>query len=849
MRLYRPTLRIAIAVPFALILAITVALQAASQQEQVSRLIDKESDRLLDAVTETTRHRLADFLEEPFRIQQSLADAVSRHGLYRGGDLSSVYRYLLGVYRDLYQARSQISVMSFGSEQGEYAGLRRESGGGFTLMLKDASTAGRLRIYQGELAGPVAAEFPGYDPRVRPWYEPVAKSGKAGWSAIYTNMDERAEIAISAMSPVMQQDKLLGVVEADIKLDGLNQFLRNDAERGRGLIFIVDLEGRLVAQSERGSVVAEGGGGTRRGERLPMAESPSPLIRAVAEQVMQAPTESGAGFRLSLAGELHFCRVTPYSDVRGLDWRIVALVPESDLLGDVRESSRRAILGILGFAMLGLLLGLWVIGRVTRPILRTAEAANRLAGGHWRSAIDQTGALRETAILVRAFNEMADRLQRSFNELREQLVHDNLTHLLTRRGLLEQIDWLEPRPAVLTLVGLDAFRAINDNVGYGTGDRLLQAITERMRARLPTPVLMARLGGDEFALLHLGLPDAPPPAAADLGALVLALFDGPFAAGNDELVVTASVGVVDGLLRPDALPDWLRSASIALGEAKRRGRGQCVLFEAGMLEQSLQRAQLANELRHALEREQFLVYYQPVIELASGRVTGAEALLRWASPQRGMVSPALFIPVAEESDLILALGDWVLHQATQDIAQRLAQLAPDFELHVNVSARQLIQSDFPRTLHHALQSSGLPPQHLTLELTESLLIGEDIVIEQRLRDIRALGIRIAIDDFGTGYSSLAYLSRLPFDSLKIDQSFVRKLSNSSQDTAIVTAVLHMARGFEVEVVAEGVETFAEAQLLRNMGCSHAQGYFFGRPAPLLQFDATTREVPPAPESF
>ena len=273
---------------------------------------------------------------------------------------------------------------------------------------------------------------------------------------------------------------------------------------------------------------------------------------------------------------------------------------------------------------------------------------------------------------------------------------------------------------------------------------------------------------------------------------------------------------------------------MALGEAKRRGRNRSVAFSPALAAHAFERARLSNELRQALEKDEFLVHYQPVVDLASGRMVGAEALVRWNSPTRGMVPPGLFIPTAEESDLILALGDWVLHRATHDIAQQLGALPPGFDLHVNVSARQLIQSDFPATLRAVLSASRLPPQQLTLELTESVLIDSDVAMRERIAAIHALGVRIAIDDFGTGYSSLAYLSRLAFDCIKIDQSFVRKLLASAQDEAIIAAVLHMAHGFGVTVVAEGVETAAEAERLRAMGCPNAQGYWFGRPGPLEQ---------------
>jgi EAL domain-containing protein (putative c-di-GMP-specific phosphodiesterase class I) len=235
-----------------------------------------------------------------------------------------------------------------------------------------------------------------------------------------------------------------------------------------------------------------------------------------------------------------------------------------------------------------------------------------------------------------------------------------------------------------------------------------------------------------------------------------------------------------------------------------------------------------------VERQELRLLYQPVVDLATGSMVGAEALVRWQSPSRGMVPPCAFIPVAEESDLILGVGEWVLRTAAHDIATHLDRLPAQFELHVNVSARELIQSDFVSTLQQTLAASGLPAGVLTLELTESMLLDDSDATLQRIAGIRALGVRIAIDDFGTGYSSLAYLSRLRFDCIKIDQSFVGQLPGSEPDKAIVTAVLRIAQGFDVKVVAEGVEECAQARLLHELGCAHAQGYLFERPVPLAQ---------------
>ncbi|RYF23989.1 MAG: EAL domain-containing protein [Comamonadaceae bacterium] len=844
MRLRRPlqiSLRTAIGVPVALLFAATVALHAFTQQRQISHLIDQESVRLLSAVTSTSRNRLASFLEAPFQIQRTVADAISRHHLYRAGDMQPIHEHLRGIIDALYAERGQLGLLGFGSREGDYAAIRREDSR-FRLILKDQRTRGLMQVFEDATPTRAVVSVQGYDPRTRPWYIAAQQAGEPAWSPIYTVAGERGDVTISAATPVIEDGTLVGVVQADVRLDSLNRFLQQEPLRGHGEIFVIDKAGQLVAHSAAGTVLAERTNPDIPHERLQATASASPQIRAAASHLPDTAAGGATDFRFALDDTVYYGRVTPLNDLRGLDWRIVVLLPETDLLGDTRQLMRRSMLASVAIALVGLLLGLWVLQRVARPIQLTTQAANRLARGEWDDAgLTQRSALREPSVLIEAFNQMAARLQYSFRQLQEQLLTDQLTQLLTRRGLLERAAWTEPRRAALSLVGLDAFRSINDSVGFGTGDRLLQAVADRLRERMPQPVLIARLGSDEFALLHLGMEGVSDEA---LGRAVQVLFGTPFTAGADEVMLNASVGVVSGEMSAGDLPDWLRNASIALGDAKRRGRNQCVVFEPGMVEQSMERARLAAELRQALDKDQFLVHYQPVIDLATGRVTGAEALLRWQSPTRGMVPPGVFIPVAEESDLILGLGDWVLRHATQAIAQRLPELPPQFDIHINVSARQLIQSDFSTRLRQVLRDSGLPPHQLTLELTESVLIEDDALTHSRLVTLRGMGVKVAIDDFGTGYSSLAYMSRLPFDCLKVDQSFVRTLVESPQDAAIVAAVLSMAKGFGVTVVAEGVETQAQASRLRAMGCPSAQGYCFGRPAPLEALDLNDRTIHP-----
>ncbi len=848
---FRLSLRTAVTAPFIAVFVVTAGLLAAWQQRQVDQLINRESLRLLDSLSTTTRHQLADYLETPLRVQQALAETVARQALYTPGDLRPIYGYLTRSFTELYAQHHQISLLSFGGVQGEYTGVRLEPDGHYRLILQDRSTQGTLQIFEGLQPGPPMSSLAGYDPRVRPWYQPAIREDGPHWSPIYTVTGDRGDATISAATAVRVSGQLAGVLAADVRLSSMNRFLRDEPLRGNGHIAVVDAQGYMVAHSSELSVLKRREGPYDPPVRLRLSESPDLALRSLAARLPEhlpgharegsTPARTGPDRVINLSfteqGQIYHGQVTPFHDVRGIDWRILVLQPESDLVSSMREDSRQTLFLAVGLALLGLALGLWCLRRALRPLAVAADAANRLAQGDWSAvkALPDTSVV-ETSSLVSAFHNMAQRLQESFEHMRTLLQYDSLTQLLTRAGLIELADAAAnagaPVPAALCLLELQNFRSVRDDVGHGTGEQLLRAVAERLRNHhLQFPALLARTASNEFAVLWLH--DCTPLQVQDKCRHLLEIFARPFSVGKDDIVLRACAGAVSGELLPGALPEWLRNASIALGEAQ-RGSHPFLLFEPSLAQKMLGRTQLAMELRQALERNELRVFYQPVVDLATGRMVGAEALVRWESPTRGRVPPGVFIPVAEESDLILSVGEWVLRTAAHDIALHLAHLPADFELHVNMSARELIQSDFACTLEQALATSGLPARVLTLELTESMLLDDSDATLQRIAAIRALGVKIAIDDFGTGYSSLAYLSRLRFDCIKIDQSFVGQLPASESDKAIVTAVLRIAQGFGVKVVAEGVEEQAQAQLLHELGCEHAQGYLFERPVPLAQ---------------
>ena len=414
--------------------------------------------------------------------------------------------------------------------------------------------------------------------------------------------------------------------------------------------------------------------------------------------------------------------------------------------------------------------------------------------------------------------------------------HDALTSLPNRSHFNARVDQeiaaLTPGKSFAVLcLDLDRFKEVNDLFGHGTGDKVLQAVASRVTAVLGERQLMARLGGDEFAIL---MPDVANPAAASrLAEAVLEALrtsdDAP------ESQISTSIGIA---LCPDDAMDrqpLLTHADTALYRAKTEGRNTYRFFEAKMGAEVRERRLLEHDLRHAIARDEMRLVYQPQQEIQSDKVIGFEALLRWKHPTRGEISPAVFIPIAEETGAILQIGDWVLRTACREAASWTQPL----KIAVNVSAVQLHNAKFVHELHQLLLETGLPPRRLEIEITETALVRDFNRTLSMLRQIKALGVCIAMDDFGTGYSSLSNLRAFPFDRIKIDGSFIKSVNSNGQAATIVRAVLGLGRGLGLPVLAEGVETDAELQFLQDELCDEAQGYLLGRPAAIGSFHNLT----------
>jgi len=426
----------------------------------------------------------------------------------------------------------------------------------------------------------------------------------------------------------------------------------------------------------------------------------------------------------------------------------------------------------------------------------------------------------------------------SFGKMRESsrlAQYDELTGLANRyrmnSRLVKTVTSFEKtkRFCALMMLDLDRFKQVNDTLGHPAGDELLRQVAQRIQSIVPELAQVGRLGGDEFQII---LPDIDDRGQlGDLAARIVQMISQPYSVEGSRAIIGTSVGIAVFPHDGDSPDELVKAADLALYAAKGAGRGQYRFYSSDLREFAIDHRQIEEDLRDALASDQLELFYQPMVETSSGKVTTFEAVVRWNHPERGMLSPATFVPIAEETDLILKLGEWILQRACKDVAQW-----PDsISVSINVSAHQFRQENLPDLLFNAMHAADLDPSRVELEITESVFIGDKIAAEAMFKRLKALGLRLSLDDFGTGYSSLAYLRGAPFDKIKIDKSFVDDCTNRlDSSVAIVTAIIALAKALKMKTTAEGVEAFDQLEIMKSLGADQIQGYLYSQPIPQAQ---------------
>ncbi len=465
--------------------------------------------------------------------------------------------------------------------------------------------------------------------------------------------------------------------------------------------------------------------------------------------------------------------------------------------------------------------------RILRPDREVCWVSNQ-----GRCVYDRDGNLIRIDGIVRDITAQ----KKAQRQLVHDALHDALTGLPNRSLFMERVEQAikyskrhSQSMFAVMFVDLDRFKMINDSLGHLIGDQFLQAIAHLLRSCIRPDDTVARIGGDEFTILINNIQDAH--EAVTIADRILNKFLQPIELDTNKIFGSASIGLVISNQEYELADDLLRDADIAMYRSKSLGKGRYTIFDKEMYEQNLKTVQLDNDLRYALEREEFELHYQPIVHLSSGKLAGFEALIRWHHPERGLIPPSEFIPIAEETGLIIAIGDWVLYQACQQICtwQTKFPEAASLKMSVNLTCQQIRENDLLDKLDEVLTKTGINGHTLRLEITESSMMDQGEETIAKLEQLRARNIQLSIDDFGQGYSSLSYLHRFPVNTLKIDRTFVELMSLGGQNLEIIRTIIILAHALNMNVVAEGVETLEQANVLKELKCELGQGYFFSRP--------------------
>jgi diguanylate cyclase (GGDEF)-like protein len=508
------------------------------------------------------------------------------------------------------------------------------------------------------------------------------------------------------------------------------------------------------------------------------------------------------------------------------------LTQRNDHAADTVESSKLVLIASL---VIGVILGLgglwWVRRRITRPV---EKLMSLIAGRGDTDVADEADLARgdEFGVLARALEDAASQRAALEEELRRQALTDPLTGLANRTLFKDRVEHAlnrrrqNDKSVAVAFLDLDDFKTINDSLGHPAGDELLVTVARRIKESVRTSDTAARLGGDEFAVLLEDVEDVAVPAQRILHALA-----SPIELEGKPVTVHGSVGIA--LHKPgQTAADLLRNADVAMYGAKGEGKSRFKAFDQTMHSAAVERFENKNELLGAIAKDEFLLHYQPIMDLTTNKTIAVEALVRWDHPQRGMVSPGDFIPLAEETGAIAAIGRWVLDNACAQIAAwRRSPDWRDLRLCVNVSPSQLSDPGLVTDVSRALAQAGLPTEALVLEITENAFLLSDHLLATTVGDLAALGVVIALDDFGSGYSSLGYLSKLPIGILKIDRSFVDGIDQGPEEAAVAQAIIRLGHALGLEIIAEGIETREELAELQRRGCQVGQGFLLARPAP------------------
>lgn len=742
--------------------------------------------------------------------------------------------------------------------------------------------------------GKLLERLPNYDPRRRPWYEGATQAKTGIWTSIYLWFS-RQTLAIDAVLPLYDPEgRLLGVLDTALYLSDISNFLRTVKIGKSGQSFIMDRSGLLIASSSASPPFIIKEDELQRVKAINSDDILiKETAKSIQHQVTDfASIQESIAFDFKWNQERYLVKVFPFFDPRGIDWLICIVVPERDFMDLIIYNTRVTFFLCVLALVIATILGIITAHRITAPLVQLSQASQAIAQGELDQNIELNRE-DELGILARSFNQMSIRLKRAFEELEirveertaelkeakanienynkkledrvyqrtaelslaledlqktqiqllkqeEKLkfdaFHDSLTGLPNRAWLLNKIQHLievnqkeNPDLYAVLFLDLDRFKVINDSLGHLVGDELLRSVAYRLRSEIKAKDTVARLGGDEFIILLENIHTED--EVTDIAQRIIEQIKRPFYINNNQIFTGVSIGITLSYMGYFQAEAVIRDADIAMYNAKNLGKGCYQILTQAMQIPALQRLERENQLRQALIHQEFILNYQPIIALATGKITGFEVLIRWNNFLKNMISPADFIPIAEETGLIQAIDLWVLKQACYQMNcwnQEIPNLPP-LSLNINLSPLDLKQIDLVEKFQKIMDNYNLKNWSLKLEITETCFLETLTFNQDLISQLLAIGIELCIDDFGTGYSSLSRLHNFPLCTLKIDRSFVSQIQSEARGSEIIHTIILLAHSLGMDVVAEGIETNIQLDKLTQLGCNYGQGYLISKP--------------------
>lgn len=834
-RKFQLSLRTAIFIIFFLFAAVTIVSVLFIQFYRENDTLNVMSERIINTRGEAVGNALNYYIHIPQQAN-SIATLFIKTLDAENTDtaFSEISTYLYKVMTQMFTRDSLLSSIAFGSVDGDYVGFSRDLESNWTFKIKkNAETDNRLVFYHdADDTSPVMYTVDDYDLFDRPWFREVNKSRTAMWSNAYRDINNDPGISISFSSPVVDRNgKYIGVVSSDLRLSRLSRYLTNLTKTEHSLIYLVNDKQQIIATSASDLIQSETvrGLAEQTGEDLPLvAHSATPVVRATADFLKK---DDGKIHKIEVDGNSYYCKVIKVEDSLNLkDWHVVVLVSKNELVGKLSSYRNITILIAALVFLATCFIAHRILSVVVKPLKKIADQAPDIAKRR-KMERHEGWSFNEVNTLDKALYKMSTDLDTAFARLEDQINIDSETGLLTRKGLLAALTQTKPTfVGAIGIVSLSNVQTMINNLGRTYATRYLQAFIDFINRQFHEDVVLACDTIDRFIIC------CPAKNAQQMESHVTNLLnlmqDAENEYENSSFVFMGHVGIATSTEENTLkLNTVITNASIALQSARQAENTNTVVYDNALREQALANISMLNHLYGAIANQELFLVYQPIVQLNSTTVREAECLLRWNNSELGMVRPDKLIAIAEESGFIIQLGRWIIAQACKELSAQIAsKFCPsDFKLHINVSIIELTQPDFCEYLLRTIAENDLMTSNICIEITETSMIKSDNELKETISTLRKNKVTLSIDDFGSGFSSLSYLHKLEFDALKIDRNFVMDVLDNKKNESIISAVILLAKGFDVPLIAEGVETAEVAEKLAAMGCEKAQGYYFCRP--------------------